>query len=496
MSFTYSLYPLACVVHRIPKRRHPTPMRATKIIATLGPATAAPERVEALLRAGVDTVRLNFSHGSHDDHARLVRLVRETSERLGMHVAVLQDLQGPRIRTGPLKGGGPLELRLGEDLLIVHEPVEGEDGRISSTYPGIHRFLEPGNRILLDDGRLEAEVLAIEGSDIRCRITKGGLLGEFQGINLPGVRLDIPTFTEKDRDDLDFGLSLGVDWVAMSFVSSGDDAKPLRAMMKQRLVRTPIIAKVERATALANLDGILRAFDGVMVARGDMGVELSPEEVPVWQRVMLQRARVQGKLAIVATQMLESMINEPRPTRAEASDVANAVWEGADAVMLSGETAIGAYPIEAVSVMARIIERAQATASLEDPGDFRERRVESQAVARAACRMSGDLNAKAIVVLTSSGVTAFRVSRHRPDAPIIALTPSVEVARQMNLWWGVLPVVTGLPQITVSNADIVDTALLAHGLVVHGDSIVLVGSAPFAARTPTNFLWVRRVMEV
>ena len=203
-------------------------MRATKIIATLGPATAAPERVEALLRAGVDTVRLNFSHGSHDDHARLVRLVRETSERLGMHVAVLQDLQGPRIRTGPLKGGGPLDLRLGEDLLIVHEPVEGEDGRISSTYPGIHRFLEPGNRILLDDGRLEAEVLAVEGSDIRCRVTKGGLLGEFQGINLPGVRLDIPTFTEKDREDLEFGLSLGVDWVAMSFVSSGDDAKPLR----------------------------------------------------------------------------------------------------------------------------------------------------------------------------------------------------------------------------------------------------------------------------
>ena len=471
-------------------------MRATKIIATLGPATAAPERVEALLRAGVDTVRLNFSHGSHDDHARLVRLVRETSERLGMHVAVLQDLQGPRIRTGPLKGGGPLDLRLGEDLLIVHEPVEGEDGRISSTYPGIHRFLEPGNRILLDDGRLEAEVLAVEGSDIRCRVTKGGLLGEFQGINLPGVRLDIPTFTEKDREDLEFGLSLGVDWVAMSFVSSGDDAKPLRDMVKRRRLSTPLIAKVERATALANLDSILRAFDGVMVARGDMGVELSPEEVPVWQRVMLQRARVQGKLAIVATQMLESMINEPRPTRAEASDVANAVWEGADAVMLSGETAIGAYPIEAVSVMARIIERAQATASLEDPGDFRERRVESQAVARAACRMAGDLNAKAIVVLTSSGVTAFRVSRHRPDAPIIALTPSVEVARQMNLWWGVLPVVTGLPQITVSNADIVDTALLAHGLVVHGDSIVLVGSAPFAARTPTNFLWVRRVMEV
>ncbi len=470
-------------------------MRATKIIATLGPATSAPERVEALLHAGVDTVRLNFSHGSHDDHARLVELVRETSYKLNRHVAVLQDLQGPRIRTGPLKGRGPVELRLGEELLILHDLIEGEAGRISSTYPDIHRFLAPGDRVLLDDGRLEAEVLAVEGQDIRCRVTKGGLLGEFQGINLPGVRLDIPTFTEKDRDDLEFGLSIGVDWVAMSFVNAGEDARPVREMIRRCKQSTPLIAKVERATALANLDGILRAFDGVMVARGDMGVELSAEEVPVWQRDIIQRARKQGKLAIVATQMLESMISEPRPTRAEASDVANAVWEGADAVMLSGETAIGAHPVEAAAVMARIIERAQATASLDDPGDFRERRPEAQAIARAACRMAGDLDARAIVVLTRSGVTAHRVSRHRPVAPIVALTSSPEVARQMNLWWGVRPVVTGLPQITVNNAEIVDTALLAHGLVTHGDHIVLVGSAPFKARTPTNFLWVRRVEE-
>ncbi len=471
-------------------------MRAAKIVATIGPATSSPERVEALLRAGVDTVRLNFSHASHDDHARLVHLVRQTAGRLGKHVAVLQDLQGPRIRTGPLKGGGPLELPPGSDLSIVADLVEGTPGRISSTYPDIHRFLAPGDRVLLDDGRLEAQVLAVDDADIRCRVVKGGLLGEYQGINLPGVRLDIPTFTEKDRQDLEFGLDMGVDWVAMSFVNSGQDARLVREMIKRHRQMTPLIAKVERATALANLDGILRAFDGVMVARGDMGVELSAEDVPVWQRTIIRRARVQGKVAIVATQMLESMINEPQPTRAEASDVANAVWEGADAVMLSGETAIGAHPIEAVSVMGRIIERTQGTASLDDPGDFRERRPEAQAVARAACRMAGDLNARAIVVLTNTGVTAYRVSRHRPAAPIIALTSSAEVARQMNLWWGVHPVVTGLPQITVDNADIVDTALLAHGLVESGDQIVLVGSAPFAARTPTNYLWVRRVMEM
>ena len=373
------------------------------------------------------------------------------------------------------------------------------DGRISSTYPEMYRFVSPGNRVLLDDGRLEAEVVAVEGRDIRCRVVKGGLLGAYQGINLPGVFLDIPTFTEKDRADLEVGLDIGVDWVAMSFVRSGDDARPLREMMRQHRKRLPLIAKVERAMALRNLDGILSAFDGVMVARGDMGVELSTEEVPAWQKRIISEAHQKGKVTIVATQMLESMINEPQPTRAEASDVANAVWEGADAVMLSGETAIGSYPVEAVDVMARIIEKAQEIYVPEETGVTGRYRREAQAVARAACSLAGDLDARAIVVLTRSGVTAHRVSKNRPAVPILALTREPNVARQLNLWWGVLPIVTELPQVTADTSGVVEEVLMKKNLVQRGDrtrshQLVLVGvrmirSSPFTARAPTNFLF-------
>ncbi len=468
-------------------------MRAVKIVATIGPATSSPQRIEELIRAGVDVVRLNFSHGSHEGHARLVQMVRDAAQRLDRHVAVLQDLQGPRMRTGPLRNDAALELKQDSELLICHDQAEGEEGRISSTYPDMYRFVSPGDRILLDDGRLEAEVVAIEGRDIRCRVVKGGLLGAYQGINLPGVALDIPTFTEKDQADLEMGLEIGVDWVAMSFVSNGDDARPLREVMRRRRVRLPLIAKVERAMALRNLDGILSAFDGVMVARGDMGVELSSEEVPLWQKRIIREAHQRGKVTIVATQMLESMINEPRPTRAEASDVANAVWEGADAVMLSGETAIGSHPVEAVEVMARIIEKAQEIYAPEETGITGRYRREAQAVARAACGLAEDLDARAIVVLTRSGVTAHRVSKNRPAVPILALTRDPNVARQLNLWWGVLPVVADLPQVTADTSGVVDDMLMEKGLVRRGDRIVVVGSSPFTARAPTNFLKVHRV---
>ena len=468
-------------------------MHAVKIVATIGPATSSREQIERLISAGVNMVRLNFSHGSHEDHVHLVRIVRETAERLGRHVAVLQDLQGPRIRTGPLMDGGPLELKQESEIVIDHDLLEGGDGRISSTYPDIYRFVSPGNRVLLDDGRLEAEVLAVEGRDIRCRVVKGGTLGAYQGINLPGVVLDIPTFTDKDRDDLEVGLEIGVDWVAMSFVRSGEDANFLRELMRKRRIHVPLIAKVERAMALRNLEGILSAFDGVMVARGDLGVELPPEEVPVWQKTIIRRARHKGKISIVATQMLESMINEPRPTRAEASDVANAVWDGADAVMLSGETAIGSFPVEAVTVMARIIERTQEVYVPEEIDASGKSLREAQAVARAACNLAEDLNAKAIAVLTRSGVTAHRVSRCRPAVPILALTREPYMARRLNLWWGVVPVLADLPHVTVDSYGVIEKVLMEKGLVQRGDKIVVVGSSPLTARVPTNFLKVLRV---
>ncbi len=468
-------------------------MRATKIVATIGPATSSPKQIEKLVDAGVDVVRLNFSHGSHEDHANVVGAVREAADRLDRHVAVLQDLQGPRIRTGPLGDGGPLELKQNSELIISHEPVASEEGRIGSTSPHIHRFLAPGNRVLLDDGRLEAQVLSIEGQDIRCRVVKGGVLGAYQGINLPGVFLDIPTFTKKDRNDLEAGLQMGIDWVAMSFVRSGDDANPLRELMRQKQMQVPIIAKVERARALQNLDGIVGSFDGVMVARGDMGVELPPEEVPVWQKTIISKALQKGKISIVATQMLESMISEPRPTRAEVSDVANAVWEGADAVMLSGETAIGSYPVEAAAVMSRIIDKTLEVYVPEETDANGEAVQESQAVARAACSLADGLKAKAIAVLTRSGVTAHRVSKCRPAVPILALTGDEKTARRLKMWWGVVPVLADLPQVTVDSYGVIERVLLAKGLVELDDKIIVVGSSPLAARVPTNFLKVLRV---
>lgn len=468
-------------------------MSSIKIVATLGSSSSSPEQVERLLRVGVDAVRLNFSYGSHRDHANLVRLVRKTAQRLGKHITVLQDLQGPRIRTGALKDGGPLGLEQESEITIAHDLVEGNNGRISSTYPDIYRFLSPGDRVLFDDGRLEARVLAVQGRDIRCRVVKGGLLGAFQGINLPDVTLDIPTFTAKDREDLEFGLKIGVDWVAMSFVKSGQDADLLRSMMRRQRTGVPLVAKVERAAALLDLEGILNAFDGVMVARGDLGVELSPEDVPVWQKTIVRQARCKGKIAIVATQMLESMISEPRPTRAEASDVANAVCDGADAVMLSGETAIGSFPVEAVAVMARIIQKSQEIYVPEElPVTDRYRR-EAQAVARAACALAGDLNAQAIAVLTRSGVTAHRISRCRPAMPIFALTQQPRLARRLNMWWGVVPVLADLPDVTVDSHGVIEKVLLEKDLVKRGEKVVAVGSSPLAARVPTNFLKVLRI---
>lgn len=468
-------------------------MRAGKIVATIGPATSSPERIDKLIRAGVDVVRLNFSHGSREDHAQVMRIVRETAARLDRHVAVLQDLQGPRIRTGPLGDGGPVKLKEGAEVVIAHEPTPSEEGRIGSTSPEIYRFVAPGNRVLLDDGRLEAVVLAVEGRDIRCRVIKGGLLGAHQGINLPGVFLDIPTFTDKDRDDLEAGLRMGVDWVAMSFVKSGEDAAPLRETMARLGARASIIAKVERVRALRNLDGILDAFDGVMVARGDMGVELPLEEVPVWQKAIISKARMKGKVSIVATQMLESMISEPRPTRAEVSDVANAVWEGADAVMLSGETAVGAYPVEAAAMMARIIDRTLEVYAAEETETDDAADQESEAVARAACSLAEGLKAHAIAVLTRSGVTAHRVSKCRPAVPILALTGDERVARRLKMWWGVTPVLADLPQVTVDSYGVIERALLEKGLTKLGDTVVVVGSSPLAARVPTNFLKVLHV---
>lgn len=468
------------------------PVRRVKIVATLGPATSTPERIRELLRAGVDVVRLNFSHGSHQEHAHLFNAVRQVSRELDKHVAVLQDLQGPKIRTGALVDGRSIELVPGKELIITSAPVVGEAGIVPTTYPDLPKVVSPGSRILLDDGRMEVRVETVTGQQVRCRVVKGGLLGANKGINLPGVALDITGFTDKDRADLEFGLELGVDWIAMSFVRRGEDVRPLREVLKRHRVRVPMLAKIERPEALDNLHDILRVFDGIMVARGDLGVELAPEEVPMWQKTMIRQARGMGKATIVATQMLESMMENPRPTRAEASDVANAVLDGTDAVMLSGETSVGSYPVEAVSVMARIIEKAEA-AYLPHEVEHAGRSSEAHAVAHAVCGLATDLGSRAIVVLTRSGMSARMVSKGRPSAPIIALTRTETLARQLALWWGVTPILMTFPNSTEAAFARMDETLLRRGLARPGDGVIVVGSTPFTSRGHTNFVKVHRV---
>ena len=347
-------------------------------------------------------------------------------------------------------------------------------------------------RILLDDGNMELRVVAVSGIQVRCRVVKGGFLGSNKGVNLPGAALTLPGFTDKDRVDLELGLELGIDMIALSFVQRAEDARPVREMLSTRRMRVPVLAKIEKPEALHHIDDILRFFDGIMVARGDLGVELSPEEAPVWQKTLIQRARQKGKATIVATQMLESMIQNPRPTRAEASDVANAVIDGTDAVMLSGETAVGSYPVEAVTVMARIIERAEAAYPASGPEDA-GRSSNASAVAHAACSLAGDLGARAVVVLTRSGRTARLVSRARPPAPIIAITGREALARQLALWWDVTPVMMEFSETTEATLDSMERALLQQGLVGRGDTLIVVGATPFTAQARANFVKVHTV---
>ena len=468
-----------------------THTRRVKIVATLGPATGNPESIRAVLQAGADVVRLNFSHGTHEDHARLINSTHSIAAELGRPVAVLQDLQGPKIRTVDTGASLPTHLVPGHEVIVADASV-AKQGMTAVGYDRLHLMVARGSRILLDDGRIELQVEAVSGMLVRCSVIQGGFLGTNKGVNLPGVALALPGFTDKDMADLEFGLELGIDMIALSFVQRAEDATPVRDILREHRVRVPVLAKIEKPEALHNIDDILRSFDGIMVARGDLGVELSPEEVPVWQKTLIQRARRMGKATIVATQMLDSMIQNPRPTRAEASDVANAVIDGTDAVMLSGETAVGSYPVEAVEVMARIIERAEVAYPPIGPQDI-GRLSSAGAVAHAACGLAQDLGARAVVVLTRSGRTARLVSRARPPAPIIAITKRAALARQLALWWGVTPIVTDFPGTTEAALESMEKALLQQSLVSRGDTLIVVGATPFSAHARANFVKIHTV---
>ena len=477
-------------------------MRHTKIVCTIGPASNSEERIEQLMRAGMNVARLNFSHGTQNDHAIVIERVRSISARLGCAVAILQDLQGPKIRTGQLKDGQPVMLVDGAETTITTRPIVGDADMFATTYQPLPQDVKVGDRILLDDGLLELRVLAFNETDVRCQVVHGGLLKEHKGINLPGVAVSAPALTEKDRDDLKFGVLHNVDYVALSFVRKPEDVVEAKQLIKQYQaelnvgklahISIPLIAKLEKPEAVARLDEILDVVDGVMVARGDLGVEMAPEKVPLIQKRIINRCNDLGLPVITATQMLESMITNPRPTRAEASDVANAILDGTDAVMLSGETAAGAYPIEAVQMMVRIaLETESGNRTARQPQC--KRLTQAHAVSHAARALAEEASVQAIVVFTRSGASAHLISKDRPRTPILAYTPSERVYRQLALWWGVWPHMFPMQGTTEELISVVDKRLQDDKLQKPGDHVVIMGGLPVASQARTNFVKLHRV---
>lgn len=463
-------------------------VRHSKIVCTIGPGTRTPRMIEKLIRAGMDVARLNFSHGSHEEHAHTFAMLRATAVKLEKPLAILADLQGPKIRTGSLAGGGKVLLRTGQQFTITTARILGDSTRVSTTFAPLPREVKPGNRILLSDGLIELRVRAVRGREVICKVVNGGFLGENKGINLPGVKLRVPALAQKDRADLRFALEQGADYIAVSFVRRPEDVVFAKTLIRRARKDTPVIAKLEKPEAIENLEAILSVSDGVMVARGDLGVEMNPERVPVVQKNIINKAREFRRPVITATQMLESMTENPRPTRAEASDVANAIFDGSDAVMLSAETATGNYPIEAVTMMARIIEEAEASIQ-EFPRPVAQERLKvAETVAELVCHASRELHMKLIAVFTHSGFTARLVSRYRPLVPIVAFTPEHTTRRRMSLLWGVISrSISDIKKID-GLAAIAEKRLLEERLVKKGDVIGIVAGTPMGTRGTTNFM--------
>ncbi len=472
-------------------------MRRAKIVCTIGPASESPHVLRRLIEAGMDVARLNLSHGDHAWHRAAVRTIREASAEAGRAVGILWDLSGPKLRVGRVQAGG-MHLELGTEVVLTTRPIEGRGREVPVQYGNLPEHVKPGEHILMADGLLELQVLEAGGSEIRCRVLAGGLLESNKGLNLPQASLSIPAITDKDREDLRLGLELGVDWVALSFVRTVDDVRELRQLAQEYgdEGRVPLISKIEKPEAIQNIDGLIAASDGIMVARGDLGIETSPEQVPIMQKMIINKCNAAGKPVITATQMLESMIHNPRPTRAEASDVANAILDGTDAVMLSGETAVGDYPVETVLTMARITEHAEETA----PGKGRRSPHVpipqcgiAEAVSHASTETATDIQAAAIITPTSSGYTARMVARYRPEAPIVAVTPNPSVQRRLTLYWGVCPLLSRRTDNTDEmTADAVRSAV-DQGWVRQGEVVVITGGTAGSPPGTTNMITVRVV---
>ncbi len=465
-------------------------MPRTKIICTIGPASDSPDVLRALVASGMNVARLNFSHGLQEGHLRKIRLIREISRELGRVVAVLQDLAGPKIRVGSVPEPG-IRLEAGETFVLTGEPVAGSHNRVSVSYPALPGEVKAGDRILLADGLMELVVRGTDGPDIRTEVVTGGVLTSRKGINLPSGSVRLPSFTEKDRKDLLYGLEHGVDFVAVSFVRSGTDIHRVKKIIRERGMDTPVIAKIEKHEALNGLDAIFDAADGIMVARGDLGVEIPLEQVPGLQKTLIRRANRMGKPVITATQMLRSMVDAPRPTRAEAADVANAVLDGTDAVMLSEETASGKHPVGALRYMTRIVTSAEEAFPHDRYLGLTPGSGVSESVAHAACVLADHLGAAAVVAPTSSGRTAAQVSRFRPRRPVIAVSPNETTVRRSTLYWGCEPVRTGPPEADEDVVELAVRAALAEGRVNAGDLLVVTAGHPFWVPGSTNMIRVR-----
>jgi pyruvate kinase len=465
-------------------------MRRTKMVCTIGPASRDPAVLAGLVDAGMDVARLNFSHGTHEEHARVVAALRALGERAGRHVAILQDLAGLKIRVGDI-GAGRVRLEPGAAFTLTSRSVPGDGREASVTYPDLPRSVRPGDRLLLADGEIALQAEETTGTDVRCRVLTGGLLSAHKGISLPGRSVDGPSLTDKDREDLAFGIAHGVDYTALSFVRCADDVRRVREYVARLGAGTPLIAKIEKHEALGCVDEILEASDGIMVARGDLGVETPLEHVPLLQKMLIEKANRAGKPVITATQMLLSMVERPRPTRAEVADVANAILDGTDAVMLSEETASGGFPVEAAATMRRIAEDTESAFPYEQwIRRFEDRSLQSlpEAVAGAACELAEHIGAGVIVAWTEWGTTARLVAKHRPRRPILALSTRPEAARRLALVWGVEPLVVEHGSDTEAMLQRAPGNAVAHGLLRPGETAVITAGIPIGVAGSTNLI--------
>ncbi|MGV9640112.1 pyruvate kinase [Streptomyces sp. NPDC004822] len=473
-------------------------MRRAKIVCTLGPATDTYDRIKALVEAGMDIARFNLSHGTHAEHEERYQQVRKASDETGHSVGLLADLQGPKIRLGRFTEG-PVLLERGDTFTLTVDPdAEGDRHQCSTTYTGLAADVTPGERILVDDGKVCLQVTDIDGPRITTTVVEGGIVSDHKGLNLPGVAVSVPALSDKDEDDLRWALRTGFDVIALSFVRTGRDIDDVHRIMDEEGRRLPVIAKIEKPQAVDALDDIVAAFDGIMVARGDLGVEMPLEQVPIVQKRAIKLARRNAKPVIVATQMLDSMIDHSRPTRAEASDVANAVIDGTDAVMLSGETSVGKHPVETVRTMARIIEAAEEDLLAQGLPPLTERnkpRTQGGAVARAAAEIGDFLGARFLVAFTQSGDTARRLSRYRSPIPLLAFTPEPATRSQLNLTWGVETFLGPHVDSTDAMVDQVDELLLRYGRCEKGDTVVITAGSPPGVTGATNLVRVHHIGE-